>query len=446
MESLVEMLTFADAFDKALRTAASISSQSRSTIRVLRDVFGRLSFIVDTVDLADQLAVKADLEKAATELHPFASANTVLAREDFIDAEGLLKDPDWEVISTSDGASRAYVLDRQVYGSDWSRRRRPTDTTHGAHRVAFFSVKGGVGRSTALSMLAIELAKQGKKVLLLDLDLESPGLSSLLLSPDDVPAFGLADWFIWCGVGAVPDLSSLVVNSPVSEEMDGQIRVVCAKGRNDQEYVSKLVRIYSDTPSQDGSSSFSDKLTKLLSQLEAQETPDVVLLDCRGGLHEISAIAISRLADLTLLFCQNSSQSWEGYEALFAHWRKRVHVGRDIRKRLKMVYAMFPESRQSEQLLNFRQKAWDVFRENLYDEVAGSDEKGGLDLFNFSEDDPDAPHYPLLIRWSSRLLEYDPRIREEDSGIDSTLLAASFQSFIQGVCFLLVDEGTNDAS
>ncbi len=51
-------------------------------------------------------------------------------------------------------------------------------------RLVFHGIKGGVGRSTAIAMLAYHLAKKGKNVLLIDFDLESPGLSGLMLPPD----------------------------------------------------------------------------------------------------------------------------------------------------------------------------------------------------------------------------------------------------------------------
>ena len=42
--------------------------------------------------------------------------------------------------------------------------------------IAFYSYKGGVGRTLALSNIARRLADFGKKVIMLDLDLEAPGL------------------------------------------------------------------------------------------------------------------------------------------------------------------------------------------------------------------------------------------------------------------------------
>jgi cellulose biosynthesis protein BcsQ len=42
--------------------------------------------------------------------------------------------------------------------------------------VTFYSYKGGVGRSMALANVAYELARKGKRVLMVDWDLEAPGL------------------------------------------------------------------------------------------------------------------------------------------------------------------------------------------------------------------------------------------------------------------------------
>ena len=45
-----------------------------------------------------------------------------------------------------------------------------------AHFVTFYSWKGGVGRTMALANVAVQLARRGRKVLMVDWDLEAPGL------------------------------------------------------------------------------------------------------------------------------------------------------------------------------------------------------------------------------------------------------------------------------
>ena len=42
--------------------------------------------------------------------------------------------------------------------------------------ITYYSYKGGVGRSMALVNIACLAAKEGKKILLIDCDLEAPGL------------------------------------------------------------------------------------------------------------------------------------------------------------------------------------------------------------------------------------------------------------------------------
>ena len=44
--------------------------------------------------------------------------------------------------------------------------------------TTFYSFKGGVGRSMALANAGVELARRGRKVLLVDFDLEAPGLDT----------------------------------------------------------------------------------------------------------------------------------------------------------------------------------------------------------------------------------------------------------------------------
>ena len=63
-------------------------------------------------------------------------------------------------------------------------------------RFTLYSVKGGVGRSTTVAVLARHLAAGGERLLAVDLDLESPGLSSALIEPEARPACGVTEWFV----------------------------------------------------------------------------------------------------------------------------------------------------------------------------------------------------------------------------------------------------------
>ncbi|RMH40429.1 MAG: ParA family protein, partial [Gammaproteobacteria bacterium] len=67
-----------------------------------------------------------------------------------------------------------YVVERLLMGNEWATVRDVpcTKRTRCPERLVFFSVKGGVGRSTALAATAWYLAKKGKRVLVIDMDFQ----------------------------------------------------------------------------------------------------------------------------------------------------------------------------------------------------------------------------------------------------------------------------------
>ena len=96
-----------------------------------------------------------------------------------------------------------YLVDRRVVGADWL--RSPARSSAPPTHIVFASLKGGVGRSTALCVLAAHLAARGRRVLAIDMDLEAPGLGNMLLPGKTLPEFGLLDWLVERGVGPIDD-------------------------------------------------------------------------------------------------------------------------------------------------------------------------------------------------------------------------------------------------
>lgn len=97
---------------------------------------------------------------------------------------------------------------------------------------------------------------------------------------------------------------------------------------------------------------------------------------------------------LVLLFVLTGEQTWSGYRMLFRHWRTRG-VAQRIRDRLQLVAAMLPETNTAQHLAHLRERAWDVFGSELYDQLEGAEEG-----FNFDVGDEFAPHSPVPIRWN----------------------------------------------
>lgn len=310
-----------------------------------------------------------------------------------------------------DGFDNVWLVDRLVTETNWA---RIAPETEGTPRIVFFSIKGGVGRSTALAAAAWHLAQAGKRVLVLDLDLESPGLSSALLPPERQPMYGITDWLVEDLVdnGAVV-FDSMIATSNLSH--DGEIHVVPAHGAKHGEYVAKLGRVWMPKLLKDGArETWSARLGRLLQALEARIQPDVVLIDSRSGIDEIASACITDMgANLILLFALEGDQTWNGYRMLFEQWQ-RAHVAETIRERLKIVGAVVPELDRVSYLEGLREHAYGVFVDTLYDEIAppnpeavgpafdgdGKWRVGDLvEGWNFDEADEGAPHYPWAVNW-----------------------------------------------
>lgn len=458
-------------FNDALRLAAQTVSDSRLPaawpVLVVRDIYGRIRFAVDAhrphpaageYDERDEAAIPVEevypadahqlLLEATARLGPYATSQQVLFRDDFSNPTSLFQSPDWNdtlvpAFEDADGVIHSEMtvrlLDRQIIGQDWlhtTHERAPTDPP----RVVFYGLKGGVGRSTALAMLAYILAREGKRVLLLDFDLESPGLSGLLLPADRVAGFGLVDWFIEDAVhqgDAV--LDDLVADSPLADHTTGRIRVAAAMGQGESAYLAKLARVYADVPTPSGPERFSKRMERLVRTLEARERPDIVLIDSRAGLHDLAAISIATLADLALLFATDSEQNWQGYRQLFAHWQQRPAVLRGVRERLWIVRAMFPETEQKERFNRFLERSYDLFSENLYDEIDPSVAEPD-DAFAYALDSEAAPHFPLIVRWSARFMEFDPLAPDSRGGVGDADIDLAFGPFAKRVTSILFED------
>ncbi|AUX71980.1 KGGVGR-motif variant AAA ATPase [Erwinia pyrifoliae] len=292
------------------------------------------------------------------------------------------------------GTDNVWVVDRLPTEGRWDLIK---PVTHGARRIVFFSIKGGVGRSTAMAASAWALAQEGKKVLVLDLDLESPGLSTSLLPEEKRPASGIVDWMV---EDLVDNGSRIVDNMLATSSLshDGEIYVVPAHGKDPGEYIAKLGRVWMPKVGNHGQrESWSQRLNRLISDLEEKIKPDVIFIDSRSGIDEIAASCVSDLgASLILLFTVDGEQTWSGYRVLFEYWQ-RLGKATEIRERLQIVGAMVPDDERREAYFSgMRERAWNLFNP-LYDEIQPGDLK---DRFNFAMSDVLAPHYPWVIRWN----------------------------------------------
>jgi len=294
----------------------------------------------------------------------------------------------------SDDIPGVTVIDRLLTESDWT---NIAPSLPGSHRIVFYSIKGGVGRSTALAATAWALAEEGKKVLVVDLDLESPGLSDVLLPKERMPVYGVTDWLLEdLSDNSHSVLLDMIASSSISR--NGEVYVVPAHGKNPGEYIPKLGRAWmSKTMADNSRELWQERLNRLLKDLENARRPDVVLIDARAGIDEVSAACITAIgAELILLFAVDSDQTWSGYDILFQHWTQSGSA-QNIRERLQIIGALVPETNRQEYIDSLCEHAWNLFS-RLYDKVPPGELSS--EYFNYDKSDIEAPHYPVPVMWN----------------------------------------------
>ncbi|MBI3361171.1 MAG: AAA family ATPase [Chloroflexi bacterium] len=201
--------------------------------------------------------------------------------------------------------------------------------------VTFYSFKGGVGRTTALALVALALARAGRRVAAVDLDLEAPGLASTFNVPQT--QLGALDYLHRRRLS--PDTHSTSIKEclydvPLSETK-GRLWIVPA-GVYDEDYIHRLAdldvsTLYRRDP---------NPLRQLLDDLGKHLKPDVVLLDSRTGFNDLGAVALLDLADLAFIFFTPSEQSHRGLRWVVAAARRQYQ--RQSRPELRFVLSPLP--------------------------------------------------------------------------------------------------------
>lgn len=436
-------------------TLSSLLQQKDAWLLINRDLNGRVRLILPShveqskPDAGHWQEVAARLMERLGQ-HAYSAKNAILYEASLERVrQGAAS---WKL----EGSNNTWIADRLATEGDWA-RIAPASPDR-APRIVFFSIKGGVGRSSALAACAWDLAQTGKRVLVLDLDLESPGLSSSLLPPQRQPQFGITDWLVEDLVDNTQEvLQNMVATSELAH--DGEIYVVPAHGAQPGEYISKLGRVWMPKLNAQGRREpWSERLQRMLQQLEARIQPDVVLIDSRAGIDEVASSCVTDLgANLVLLFAIEGSQTWSGYRILFEHWQ-RAQVAQQMRERLQIVAAMVPELDRAAYLEGLRESAYEVFVDTLYDEIrapapddVGPNADEGnrwrvgalVEGWSFDEADEGAPHHPWPVNWH-RSFAGLRSLHGRLAVIDAGEIAHIFGPLLDGVRNALGKEGRHD--
>lgn len=316
----------------------------------LRDVKGRIAFLLRDTILSSEIErvniiVGSVLGNYVEE--GFAVCNVTNLFDEELENLELNDNHKRKVFFDLESSVVINYIERRVVGGDW---QRYFPENNGPARLVFSSIKGGVGRTTALCVIAASLAKSGKRVLAIDLDLEAPGLGNMLLTPETVPDFGLIDYFVETNLNNFESKNTdLLIGPSWLSDGKGRIDVIPAVGKhsldNPSDVLSKLSRAYLSKTTEDGVQlSFMDNLRALLDEFSFRRY-DVILIDSRAGLHETTASALVGLGADVFCFGVDQLQTLQGYELLFsaiASNKNTLTNGINWAQKLHFVHAKAP--------------------------------------------------------------------------------------------------------
>lgn len=193
----------------------------------------------------------------------------------------------------------------------------------------FYSYKGGVGRSMALANVAALLAMWKKRVLIVDWDLEAPGLQRFFLENEAAreesatterepicvldealckSTPGMVDLVVAQREGQPLDWRKCVLEAHVRGSSE-PVHLITA-GRPDGDYARRLQSLnWSELFRQHGLGAYLEQLRK-----EWLERFDFVLIDSRTGISDIGGICTILLPDVLVLVFTSNQQSIDGVE------------------------------------------------------------------------------------------------------------------------------------
>lgn len=212
--------------------------------------------------------------------------------------------------------------------------------------ITFYSYKGGVGRTMSLANVAFLAAANGKKVLVMDWDLEAPGLAYYfrgLVEPSQAreikEAPGIIDiLYDWCAAlseAQTADLADLAVSRMRNgDPFKDSLRHLISSNLFGEEVVLDYIGAGGRLIGKDKSLSYEEALSKfswgdffetkgggfVLKSLRdwAKKNYDLVLIDSRTGFADVAGICTMQLPDIVALCFVLNRQNIDGISRVAA--------------------------------------------------------------------------------------------------------------------------------
>ena len=178
--------------------------------------------------------------------------------------------------------------------------------------VAFYSYKGGVGRSLMVAHAASFFGMLGKRVVVVDLDLEAPGLHYKFRIGGSFSGGVVPYLLAGTDFAVVPSLGQHLLEVLEPTVDGGKIWLMPAGPAPHPHYWTALKALGERLPFGGPSDLAFLALLDLFARIEEELDPDYLLIDARTGVTELGSLATTLLADTVFAMFTPSLESIEG--------------------------------------------------------------------------------------------------------------------------------------
>ncbi len=363
------------------------------------DLFGKLRLVLRTGGDADASGLEQDL---VTQCGAWWTGE-LLNIEELDVVTRQVYESAWQTARLDDDEPRLRILDRHRSRTAWfSRSVEPPwpAPEEGPPIIVFYSFKGGLGRSTLLASFAIQRARMGERVCVLDFDLDSPGIGRLLSAdPEGMTArWGVVDFLL----ERSPTEAPLADYFHRCDRVAGAGEIVAfPSGYMDEGYADKLAGV----DLEEAPEAHESGLWKLLHRIRDELKPQWILLDARTGISEPAGQLLSGIAHLHVLLGTTHDQSWQGLNRVLDRLGKERGLADSPQAEVLLVQAMVPSGETGKVAKEkFVARAEEEFDKRYYlvADEADPDRFWTLD----DKDSQDAPHASMPVDYDSRLASF----------------------------------------
>lgn len=256
----------------------------------------------------------------------------------------------------------------------------------------FYSYKGGVGRSMALANIAEAFYNAGFKVLMVDWDLEAPGLERFfeIDYAEAIDKPGIVDLLqgykriMSKELPVLNDIESVPFEKPdqftidiyPNKHRDGNLWLLSA-GRRSEPYFANYVSTVLNFDWFEFYQRWNGELYFEWIRNQFLKMADIVLIDSRTGVTEMGGVCTYQLADAIIMFCAPNQQNIYGINEMAQNFK--LSAVNDLRRGRPLDLIIVParvEDRAETRLLNnFHDTFIEIFNKYLPERIGGGTEE-----------------------------------------------------------------------